>query len=105
MYLHPLIHSELTRQHERQLSRILLRGGRGLRSLPGKQAAAALGALLIATVAALALTSGALASSATRSPPPATTPRQPPRTAPAATAQATGPASPTARASSPCPRS
>jgi hypothetical protein len=73
MYLHPLIHGDLIGQHERELSRLPLRGGRGLRSLPGKKAAAALGALLAATTAALALTSGALAATAKKPAHPATT--------------------------------
>jgi hypothetical protein len=62
MYLHPLIHTELIRQRQRELSRLPLRGDRGSRSLSGKQAAATIGVLLVATIAALALTSGALAA-------------------------------------------
>jgi hypothetical protein len=64
MYLHPLIHSELSRQRQHELSRLPVRRDPGSSSRPGKQTAAALGALLVATIAALALTSGALAATA-----------------------------------------
>jgi hypothetical protein len=68
MYLHPLIQTDLIRQRQRELSRLALRGGQGSRSLPGKRAAATLGLLLVALVAALALTSGALAATAKKQP-------------------------------------
>jgi hypothetical protein len=68
MYLHPLIHSELTRQRQAELSRLPYRGDRESRSLPGKRAAATLGVLLVALIAALALTSGALAATAKKQP-------------------------------------
>jgi hypothetical protein len=45
MYLHPLIHSELSRQRQHQLSRLPLRREPGSRSGSGKQTAATLGAL------------------------------------------------------------
>jgi hypothetical protein len=64
MYLHPLIHTELIRQRQRGLSRLPLRGDRISRSRRGKQTAAVVGALLVATIATLALTSGALAATA-----------------------------------------
>ena len=72
MYLHPLIHTDLIRGRQRELSQLRLSGSRGSRSLPGKRAAAALGVLLVATVAALALTSGALAATAKKPSHPAT---------------------------------
>src|SRR5262245_38118828 len=68
MYLHPLIRTDLIRQRERELSRLGLGGGHGSRSLPGKRTAATLGVLLVALVAALALTSGALAATAKKQP-------------------------------------
>ena len=64
MYLHPLIHIELCRQRQAELARLPLRRDRESRSLPGKKTAAALGALLAAAIATLALTSGALAATA-----------------------------------------
>ena len=74
MYLHPLIQTDLIRQRERELSRLPRWSDRGSRSLPGKRAAATLGVLLVALVAALALTSGALAATAKKQP--ATTAKQ-----------------------------
>src|SRR5262249_61831795 len=47
MYLHPEIHAELSRQRQRELSRLALEGERGSRSLPGRQAAVTLGVLLV----------------------------------------------------------
>ena len=74
MYLHPLIQADLIRQRERELSRLPRWSDRGSRSLPGKPAAATLGVLLVALVAALVLTSGALAATAKKQP--ATTAKQ-----------------------------
>ena len=68
MYLHPLIQADLIRQRERELSRLPRWSDRGSRSLSGKRAAATLGVLLVALVAALALTSGALAATAKKQP-------------------------------------
>jgi hypothetical protein len=74
MYLHPLIQTDLIRQRRRELSRLALHRGQASRSLPGKRAAATLGVLFVALVAALALTSGALAATAKKQP--ATTAKQ-----------------------------
>ena len=68
MYLHLLIHSQLNRQRQAELARLRLRRDPESRSLPGKKTAAAVGALLAATIAALALTSGALAATAKKQP-------------------------------------
>src|SRR5262245_45856125 len=78
MYLHPLIHTDLSRQRQQELSRLALRDGHASRSLPGKRAAATLGVLLVATIAALALTSGALAATAKKPSHPGTAAKQQP---------------------------
>jgi len=77
MYLHPLIHTELSRQRQHELSRLPRRSDRGSRSLDGKRAAATICALLAAAVAALAFTSGALAATAKRPSHPGAAPKGP----------------------------
>jgi hypothetical protein len=72
MHLHPLIHTELVRQHELELSRLTLRaplsGDRARRSLPSKTTAAGIASLIIAIFATLALTTGAYAATGKKAP-------------------------------------